>query len=158
MPDKVVSAQRVPVPGREALCMTLRCLAYPNRLADLEMMFNRHLSVISSVVNQVLAHVEYHFGHLLYDLTTHTWLNLDSLERFSEVRIYVAYKRGAHIKKKPRSANRNKHYNYIAVCGITVERCIHKKYSAHTNKTALFNLHLDSFYNAFTNPKCQRRS
>ncbi|XP_077552527.1 uncharacterized protein LOC144166971 [Haemaphysalis longicornis] len=94
MPDKVVSAQRVPVPGREALCMTLRCLAYPNRLVDLEMMFNRHLSVISSVVNQVLAHVEYHFGHLRYDLTTHTWLNLDSLERFSE----AVHAKGAPLK------------------------------------------------------------
>ncbi|KAH9374790.1 hypothetical protein HPB48_000454 [Haemaphysalis longicornis] len=84
-PDKIVSVQHVRVPGHEVLCMTLRRLAYPNRMADLEMMFNRHLSVISGVVNKVLAHVEYHFGNLLPDLTTHTWLNLDSLERFSEV-------------------------------------------------------------------------
>ncbi|KAH9382677.1 hypothetical protein HPB48_023233 [Haemaphysalis longicornis] len=80
MPDKIVSVQRVPVPGHEALCMTLRHLAHPNRLVELEMMFNRHLSVLSSVVNKVLAHVEYHFGYLLHNLTTHTWLNLDSLE------------------------------------------------------------------------------
>ncbi|KAH7953019.1 hypothetical protein HPB49_003459 [Dermacentor silvarum] len=32
IPEEVESAQRVRIPGREALCMTLRRLAYPNRL------------------------------------------------------------------------------------------------------------------------------
>lgn len=36
IPDEVVSAQRVRVSGMEALCMTLRRLAYPNRLCELE--------------------------------------------------------------------------------------------------------------------------
>lgn len=85
IPEEFVSAQRVRVPGNEALCMTLRRLSYPNRLCELELLFNRHSSVISSVVSTVLAHMEYHFNHLLADLTKHRWLNLIALENFSEV-------------------------------------------------------------------------
>ncbi|KAH8033315.1 hypothetical protein HPB51_009514 [Rhipicephalus microplus] len=51
---EVMSAQRVRVSDREALCMTLRRLAYPNRLCDLETIFNRHSSVISSVVSKAV--------------------------------------------------------------------------------------------------------
>ncbi|KAL3205896.1 hypothetical protein MRX96_040577 [Rhipicephalus microplus] len=58
IPEEVVSAQRVRVSGREALCMTLRRLAYPNRLCELELFFRRHSSVISSVVSKVLAHID----------------------------------------------------------------------------------------------------
>ncbi|KAL3223066.1 hypothetical protein MRX96_027832 [Rhipicephalus microplus] len=42
IPGEVMSAQHVRVSDREALCMTLRPLAYPNRLCDLETIFNRH--------------------------------------------------------------------------------------------------------------------
>lgn len=86
IPEEVESAQRVRIPGREALCMTLRRLAYPNRLCDLEVFFSRHTSVISSVVSKVLSHIEYNFGHLLADLTEHRWLNVQNLELFSQVR------------------------------------------------------------------------
>ncbi|KAH8019206.1 hypothetical protein MRX96_005439 [Rhipicephalus microplus] len=71
IPGEVMSAQRVRVSDREALCMTLRRLAYPNRLWDLETIFNRHSYVISSVVSKVMSHIEYYFGHLLADLTVH---------------------------------------------------------------------------------------
>ncbi|XP_075559263.1 uncharacterized protein LOC142590720 [Dermacentor variabilis] len=84
IPEEVVSAQRVRVPGNEALCMTLRRLAYPNRLCELELLFNRHSSVLSSVVSSVLAHIEHYFDHLLADMTTHKWLNLLAVEKFSE--------------------------------------------------------------------------
>ncbi|KAH6924457.1 hypothetical protein HPB50_017910 [Hyalomma asiaticum] len=73
IPSEVMSAQHARVLGREALCMTLRRLAYPNRLCDLEILFNRHSSVISSVVSKVMSHVECHFGRLLADLTVHRW-------------------------------------------------------------------------------------
>ncbi|KAH8033766.1 hypothetical protein HPB51_015798 [Rhipicephalus microplus] len=86
IPEEVVSAQRVRVSGREMMCMTLRRLAYPNRLCELELFFRRHSSVISSVVSKVLAHIDYYFAHLLADLTVHKWLNLQSLELFSQVR------------------------------------------------------------------------
>ncbi|KAH6929319.1 hypothetical protein HPB50_026520 [Hyalomma asiaticum] len=79
IPDEVESAQRVRVPGREALCMMLRRLAYPNRLCDLELLFfNRHSSAVSSVVSKVLAHIQYSFAHLVADLTVHKWLSLQS--------------------------------------------------------------------------------
>ncbi|KAH8024254.1 hypothetical protein HPB51_022373 [Rhipicephalus microplus] len=58
--------------------------AYPNRLCELELFFRRHSSVISSVVSKVLAHIDYYFAHLLADLTVHKWLNLQSLEMFSQ--------------------------------------------------------------------------
>ncbi|KAH7964229.1 hypothetical protein HPB51_027533 [Rhipicephalus microplus] len=86
IPEEVVSAQQVRVSGREALCMTLRRLAYPNRLCELELFFRRHSSVISSVVSKGLAHIDYYFAHLLADLTVHKWLNLHSLELLSQIR------------------------------------------------------------------------
>ncbi|KAL3184030.1 hypothetical protein MRX96_006342 [Rhipicephalus microplus] len=82
--EEVVSAQQVRVSGREALCMMLWHLAYPNRLCELELFFMRHSSVISSVVSKGLAHIYYYFRHLLADLTLHKWLNLQSLELFSQ--------------------------------------------------------------------------
>nr|XP_037285278.1 uncharacterized protein LOC119178191 [Rhipicephalus microplus] len=94
IPEEVMSAQRVRVSGREALCMTLRRLAYPNRLCELELFFRRHSSVISSVVSKVLAHIDYYFGHLLADLTVHKWLNLQSLELFSQ----AVHRKGAPLK------------------------------------------------------------
>ncbi|KAL3222644.1 hypothetical protein MRX96_049970 [Rhipicephalus microplus] len=84
IPEQVMSTQQVRVSGREALCMTLRHLAYPNRLFELELFFKCHSSVISSVVSKVLAHIDYYFAHLLAHLTVHKWLNLQSLELFSQ--------------------------------------------------------------------------
>ncbi|XP_065312485.1 uncharacterized protein [Dermacentor albipictus] len=84
IPDKVVTAQRVAVPGDEALCITLRRLAYPNRLCDLEDLFGRHSSTLSSLTNEVLRHIDERFFHLLDDVNNHSWLNLDTLEKFSQ--------------------------------------------------------------------------
>ncbi|XP_075530067.1 uncharacterized protein LOC142563397 [Dermacentor variabilis] len=94
IPEEVESAQRVRVPGREALCMTLRRLACPSLLCDLEVFFSRHSSVISSVVSKVLSHIEYYFGHLLADLTEHRWLNLQNLKLFSQ----AIHRKGAPLK------------------------------------------------------------
>ncbi|KAH8030986.1 hypothetical protein HPB51_012454 [Rhipicephalus microplus] len=85
IPGEMMSAQRVRASDHEALCMTLRRLAYPNRLCDLETIFNRHSSVISSVVSKVMSHIEYYFGHLLADLTVHGWMNLQNLQLFSQL-------------------------------------------------------------------------
>lgn len=70
IPEEITSTQRVRVPGNEALCMMFRCLAYPNCLCELKLLFNRQSSVLSSVVSTVLAHIEHHFDHLLAYLTT----------------------------------------------------------------------------------------
>lgn len=85
IPECVTSAQGVRDSGREALCMCLRRLAYPNRLCDLQQYFGRHYSVISSISNKVMLHIERNFGYLLDDLTNHRWLSLDDSEEMSNV-------------------------------------------------------------------------
>ncbi|KAH9372664.1 hypothetical protein HPB48_018475 [Haemaphysalis longicornis] len=84
LPEVNCRAQRVSVPALEALCLTLRPLAYPNRLCDLERSFGRHYSVTSSVTNKVLAHIDDSFTHLLHDFNSHVWLDLTALEAFSQ--------------------------------------------------------------------------
>ncbi|KAL1444752.1 hypothetical protein MTO96_029633 [Rhipicephalus appendiculatus] len=73
IPQVVRSAQGVAVSGEEALLMTLRRLSYPNRWYDIEPLFGRPSSTMSSIVSGVMAHIDRTFGHLLDDLTTHTW-------------------------------------------------------------------------------------
>ncbi|KAH8041758.1 hypothetical protein HPB51_017578 [Rhipicephalus microplus] len=72
IPEMVITAQRLPIPGDEALCITLRRLAYPNRLKDLENFFDRHSSTISSLTIEVLRHIDEKFFHLLYDVNNHS--------------------------------------------------------------------------------------
>ncbi|XP_077565084.1 uncharacterized protein LOC144180650 [Haemaphysalis longicornis] len=85
IPKVLTTPQRVSVPGDEALYITLGRLAYPNRLRDLESLFARHSSTTSSLTNEVLKHIEQNFSHLLDDVNNHTWLNLDTLQKFSHV-------------------------------------------------------------------------
>ncbi|KAH6928306.1 hypothetical protein HPB50_014115 [Hyalomma asiaticum] len=85
LPEIVSTPQGVNIPGVESLCLTLRRLAYPNRLRDLEPLFGRHYSVISSATNAVLAHIESTFGHLLRDMNNHVWLDVAKLQAFSQV-------------------------------------------------------------------------
>ncbi|KAH7941320.1 hypothetical protein HPB49_012289 [Dermacentor silvarum] len=74
VPDHATCAHGVRVSAQEALCMCLRRLAYPNRLCDLQDFFGRHYSVISSVSNKMMFHIERKFGFLLDDLPCHRWL------------------------------------------------------------------------------------
>ncbi|KAL1440359.1 hypothetical protein MTO96_001186 [Rhipicephalus appendiculatus] len=67
--------------------MTLRRLSYPNRCYDIEPLFGRASSTMSSIVSEVMAHIDRAFGHLFDDLTTHTWLTLDDLNVFSQVSV-----------------------------------------------------------------------
>ncbi|KAL3176380.1 hypothetical protein MRX96_039718 [Rhipicephalus microplus] len=83
------SAQGVVVPGEEALLMTPRRFASPMRWCDLEPLFGRTTFTMSSVVSQVMGHVNRVFGRL----TTHTWLTLDNLNVFSQ----AVHNRGAPL-------------------------------------------------------------
>ncbi|KAH7972156.1 hypothetical protein HPB52_007844 [Rhipicephalus sanguineus] len=74
VPQVVRSAQGVAVPGEETLLVT----------ATLAPLFGRNSSTISSIVSQVMAHIDRVLGHLLDDLTTHTWLTLDDLNVFCQ--------------------------------------------------------------------------
>nr|XP_050030147.1 uncharacterized protein LOC126526282 [Dermacentor andersoni] len=73
-PDTMKSAQNVIVRSREALCVTLRHLAYPNRCCDLEAIFGRHSSVMPSVASEVIFYTVSEFQHLLEDCNNHDWL------------------------------------------------------------------------------------
>ncbi|KAL1473444.1 hypothetical protein MTO96_038667 [Rhipicephalus appendiculatus] len=84
MPQYITSAQGVRVAASEALCIRVRRLAYPNRLCDLQEYFGRHYSVVSSISNKVLYHIEKKFGCLLDDMTIHPWLKHSELEAMSE--------------------------------------------------------------------------
>ncbi|XP_040070627.1 uncharacterized protein LOC120843352 [Ixodes scapularis] len=86
VPKSFTAAQGAVVPGDEALCIMLRCLAYPNRLFDHETVFGRDSSTISSIANLVISHVHEKLDHLLSDMNNHSWLPLASLELFSQVR------------------------------------------------------------------------
>ncbi|XP_065311757.1 uncharacterized protein [Dermacentor albipictus] len=83
LPETVKSAQNVTVPGREALCITLRRLAYPNRWCDLETIFGRHSSVMSSVASEVIFYIVSEFSHLLEDCNNHDWLCPATLGEFA---------------------------------------------------------------------------
>lgn len=91
LPEKFTSSQGVTVSGREALLMGLRRLAYPNRWCDLEPIFGRHSSSMSSIVSKLFGHIECTFGHLL-DLTNHQWLTVRSLAQFSAVSVNTSQK------------------------------------------------------------------
>ena len=43
--------------GEEGLCMLLRRLSYPNRLADLIPMFGRHRTEVSTIVNEMCSEI-----------------------------------------------------------------------------------------------------
>ncbi|KAH7943470.1 hypothetical protein HPB52_008776 [Rhipicephalus sanguineus] len=93
MPRYITSAQGVRVTATEALCICLRRLAYPNRLCDLQEYFGRHYSVVSSVSNKVLYHIEKNFGCLLSNMTIHPWLKHSDLEAMSE----AVHRKGAPL-------------------------------------------------------------
>ncbi|XP_049523923.1 uncharacterized protein LOC125945714 [Dermacentor silvarum] len=84
IPDKICSAQKVTVVGRDALCLLLRRLAYPNRWCDLQEIFGLHTSVMSSVSSQVVTHITATFGHLLEDMNNHSWLSSECLRDFAD--------------------------------------------------------------------------
>ncbi|CAN7987954.1 unnamed protein product [Ixodes pacificus] len=82
IPQTITTAQGVRITGKEALCSTLRRLAYPNRWCDLEQIFGRHSSVMSSAVSKLISHAITTFGHLIDDCNMHKWLSPATLGRF----------------------------------------------------------------------------
>ncbi|KAL3218609.1 hypothetical protein MRX96_050654 [Rhipicephalus microplus] len=109
MPQYITSAQEVRVTATEALCICLRRLAYPKRLCDLQEYFGRHYSVVSSVSNKVLYHIERNFGCLLNNINIHPWLKHSDFEAMSErgpicrpsqdQRLYFSVHKRLHVLK-----------------------------------------------------------
>ena len=55
VPKRIVCANNTVASGQEGLCITLRRMAYPNRLADLVPLFGRSEPEISMIFNEVNA-------------------------------------------------------------------------------------------------------
>ncbi|XP_064472844.1 uncharacterized protein LOC135387668 [Ornithodoros turicata] len=85
IPDKMRTQHGVTLTGEEALCVTLRRLAYPNRLCGLELLFGHHPSTLSLISNAVVTHIDSTFGHLLLSETltplTNCWGLIDGTAR-----------------------------------------------------------------------------
>lgn len=68
LPDHFLTPQRYQVSALEALCIFLRRMAYPARLEDLEDLFGRDSTAISSISNGVLEFLYRSLAHLfLFD-------------------------------------------------------------------------------------------
>ncbi|XP_064468692.1 uncharacterized protein LOC135382956 [Ornithodoros turicata] len=81
LPPRLCTANGTIIDGVNALAVALRRLAYRNRLCDLEMLFGRHMSTLSSISNQVNAHIATTFGHLISGFKCHDWLNLEQFAK-----------------------------------------------------------------------------
>ncbi|CAN8030107.1 unnamed protein product [Ixodes persulcatus] len=92
IPDKITSAQGITVAGEEALCIALRRLAYPNRWIDLEVLFGRGSSVLSSIAAKVYQHIDNTFGILLSDLN-----HLIQLLHYSSALLQAVHAKGAPL-------------------------------------------------------------
>ncbi|KAG0443882.1 hypothetical protein HPB47_014423 [Ixodes persulcatus] len=80
IPDKITSAQGIAVTSDEALGIALRHLAYHSRRIDLEVLFGRCPSVLSSIAAKVYRHIDETSAILLSDPNAHRWLDVAELE------------------------------------------------------------------------------
>nr|CAH7713338.1 unnamed protein product [Callosobruchus chinensis] len=85
IPARIVTSSGYAANGVEGLCIFLRRLAYPNRLYDLERIFNRSSSAVSEIISYVNRHIYNEFGGLLEDLNNLSWLNQNRLQQYADV-------------------------------------------------------------------------
>ena len=64
--------------GIEGLCILLRRLCYPNRLADLVPLFGRHRTELSHIINQMCTEIFELHKHRLNTIC-HPWLNYEQM-------------------------------------------------------------------------------
>ncbi|XP_013383168.1 uncharacterized protein LOC106153684 [Lingula anatina] len=83
LPDRMIFADRTVTSGREALCVLLKRLSYPNRLVDLENVFGRCTSQLSVIVNETVDHIYDNYSHLIHNLDQ-PWMDMDHLMQYSE--------------------------------------------------------------------------
>ncbi|KAK4887199.1 hypothetical protein RN001_003470 [Aquatica leii] len=74
-----ITFNRTTLTGRDALCMLLRRLTYPNRLVDLEPLFGFSTTINSKACNEMLSLIYQRKGHLLYNLSQVQHFNLIKL-------------------------------------------------------------------------------
>ncbi|KAJ8955926.1 hypothetical protein NQ314_006825 [Rhamnusium bicolor] len=85
IPELITTQSGYQATGNEGLCILLRHLAYPNRLCDLEQVFQRSSSALSDIINFVNTHIYDECRHLLEDLSSLHWLNHNRLQQYAEV-------------------------------------------------------------------------
>ncbi|KAF4043437.1 putative DDE Tnp4 domain-containing protein [Phytophthora infestans] len=82
LPEPFPTTQRYNVAALEVLCIFLRRMAYPVRLCDLQDLFGRDTTAISSISNGVLDFIYDKFNYRLgFD---HSRLNADTLSAYTE--------------------------------------------------------------------------
>jgi hypothetical protein len=70
------------------MCILLRRLCYPNRLYDLERMFQRDATVLSRISNWMTKFVSNKYEHLLRSLR-HDWMRTENMVAFANVRLIL---------------------------------------------------------------------
>ncbi|KAH8033318.1 hypothetical protein HPB51_009517 [Rhipicephalus microplus] len=80
VPREITTTQNLRLCGREAQCVLLRRLAYNNRWCDLQGIFGRHSSLMSSATSRLMDNVLSTFLQLLTDVKNHKWLSPATLK------------------------------------------------------------------------------
>jgi hypothetical protein len=78
LPDFYHCTQKSKSPGKEALLVLLRRLAYPNRWCDLVQVFGRRETELSLIFNEILQDIYRRFHHLLENLEDLVWLDVST--------------------------------------------------------------------------------
>ena len=82
LPEEIQLTNRCICSGKDALCILLRRLVYPNRLRDLETLIGRPKSTLSLIINHTLDFIYDRHGYLLSTLD-HTWFQQEMLETYA---------------------------------------------------------------------------
>ncbi|KAG5884379.1 hypothetical protein JTB14_026211 [Gonioctena quinquepunctata] len=84
IPHHNITHSRNNVDGTTALCMLLRRLCYPNRLVDLEKLFNYSSQSLSHIIINTANFIVANHGHLLENLNAHQWLNRNRYRLYAQ--------------------------------------------------------------------------
>ena len=81
--ERVITENRLNVDGMEALCLTLRRLAFPCRFSDLVPLFGRSVPDLCYIFNKTLDMLYDRFGRLLTSFDQE-WLSKVNLKKYSD--------------------------------------------------------------------------
>ena len=76
--DNYMGSNGIKWTGEEGLCILLRRLCYPNRLADLVPLFGRHHTELSVIINDMCNEIYQLHKHRINTIN-HPWLNFEQM-------------------------------------------------------------------------------
>lgn len=82
IPNELRTESRLVANGDEALCLVLRRLCYPNRYCDLERMFGRDRTELSSIFNHTIDHLYHRFDAKFHGMNDPWFKN--NLQEFAD--------------------------------------------------------------------------